>query len=64
MTDPQPLILVEPTEWGVRLVLNRPDKLNAISAELREALVAAMADVFADDRVRVIVFAWACRAFC
>ena len=64
MTDPQPLILVEPTEWGVRLVLNRPDKLNAISAELREALVAAMADAIADDRVRVIVIAGAGRAFC
>jgi 2-(1,2-epoxy-1,2-dihydrophenyl)acetyl-CoA isomerase len=48
------LVLVEPTDWGVRLVLNRPDKLNAISAELRDALVAALADAIADDRVRVI----------
>jgi enoyl-CoA hydratase len=58
------LVLVEPTDWGVRLVLNRPDKLNAISAELRDALVAALADAIADDRVRVIAIAGAGRAFC
>ena len=33
MTDPMPSrsLLVEPTSWGVRLVLNRPAKLNAIN---------------------------------
>ena len=30
MTD-EPLILTTPTRWGVRLTLNRPDKLNALS---------------------------------
>ena len=58
------LVLVEPTSWGVRLVLNRPDKLNAISAELREALVTALDDAIADERVRVIAVAGAGRAFC
>jgi enoyl-CoA hydratase/carnithine racemase len=58
------LVLVEPTSWGVRLVLNRPDKLNAISAELREALVTALDDAIADERVRVIAIAGAGRAFC
>ena len=28
-----PLVLREPTTWGVRLTLNRPAKLNAISTE-------------------------------
>jgi enoyl-CoA hydratase len=48
----------------VRIVLNRPDKLNAISHELREALVAAVADAATDDAIRVIVIAGAGRAFC
>ena len=60
----EPVLHVEPTEWGVRLVLNRPAKLNAISGELREALVDAVAAATADDRVRVIAIAGAGRAFC
>ena len=63
MTD-DPVLLRTPTDWGVRLTLNRPDKLNAISAELREALDAALVDAAADDRVRVIAIAGAGRAFC
>src|SRR4051795_3478744 len=59
-----PLVLREPKSWGVRLVLNRPQKLNAISTELRDALVAGIADAIADDRVRVIVIAGGGRAFC
>ena len=64
MTDVEPVLLVEPTSWGVRLVLNRPAKLNAISAELRDALADAIAEAAADDRVRVVVIAGAGRAFC
>ena len=64
MTDIEPVLLVEPTSWGVRLVLNRPAKLNAISAELRDALADAIAEAAADDRVRVVVIAGAGRAFC
>jgi enoyl-CoA hydratase/carnithine racemase len=60
----EPVVLAESTPWGVRLVLNRPDKLNAISVELREGLDAAIADAVADERVRVIVIAGAGRAFC
>jgi enoyl-CoA hydratase len=59
-----PLVLREPTAWGVRLTLNRPDKLNAISAELRDELSSAIADAAADDRVRVVAIAGAGRAFC
>ena len=60
----EPVVRVEPTPWGVRLVLNRPDKLNAISVELREALDAAIADAADAAAVRVIVIAGAGRAFC
>jgi enoyl-CoA hydratase len=61
---PEPLVLREPTSWGTRLTLNRPDKLNAISAELRDELTAAIAEAEADERVRVIAIAGAGRAFC
>src|SRR3954447_5830441 len=64
MTDPEPVLLTTATRWGVRLTLNRPAKLNAISRELRLALDAAIADAIADDAVRVIVIAGAGRAFC
>lgn len=58
------LVLRESTSWGIRLTLNRPAKLNAISPELREALTQAVADAVADDAVRVIAIAGAGRAFC
>jgi enoyl-CoA hydratase/carnithine racemase len=60
----EPLIVRETTSWGVRLTLNRPDKLNAINAELRDELTAAIADASEDDRVRVVAIAGAGRAFC
>ena len=63
MSD-EPVLLREPTGWGVRLILNRPAKLNAISAELRDALTEAIAEAAADERVRVIAIAGAGRAFC
>jgi enoyl-CoA hydratase len=58
------LVIREPTSWGVRLTLNRPAKLNAISRELREALTEAIEEATNDDRVRVIALAGAGRAFC
>jgi enoyl-CoA hydratase len=60
----EPVLLRETTPWGIRLTLNRPAKLNALSVELRDALTDAVADAAADDRVRVIAIAGAGRAFC
>jgi enoyl-CoA hydratase len=64
VTADDAVLLREPTSWGVRLILNRPAKLNAISAELRDSLTAAIAEASADERVRVVVIAGAGRAFC
>jgi enoyl-CoA hydratase len=61
---PEPVLLRESTTWGVRLTLNRPAKLNALSTELRDALTAAIAEAEADADVRVIAIAGAGRAFC
>ena len=52
------------TPWGVRLVLDRPDKLNALDRSLIAALTAAIDAAQADPRVRVIVIEGAGRAFC
>jgi enoyl-CoA hydratase len=63
-STPEPILLRELAPWGVRLTLNRPDKLNALSAELRDELRAAVEDASADPAVRVVVIAGAGRAFC
>lgn len=60
----EPVLLTTTTAWGVRLTLNRPSKLNALSAELVDALTAAIAAAADDDRVRVIAIVGAGRAFC
>jgi len=60
----EPVLLTERTPWGVRLTLNRPDKLNALSAELVDALSAAIDQAAADPEVRVIALGGAGRAFC
>jgi len=59
-----PVLLRSATPWGVRLTLNRPAKLNALSGELVQALVEAIDAAEADPDVRVIVIEGAGRAFC
>jgi enoyl-CoA hydratase len=61
--EDQSLVLTTATPWGVRLTLNRPAKLNALSGPLVEALVGALDAAIADSRVRVIVIEGAGRAF-
>ncbi|MFG3258854.1 enoyl-CoA hydratase/isomerase family protein [Streptomyces sp. NPDC048172] len=56
-----------PASEGVHVAevtLNRPDKLNAWTAEMRDRLVAALGEAGADDRCRAVVLTGAGRAFC
>ena len=46
------------------LTLNRPEKLNALSMELRRELVAALEELRRDPAVRVLILTGAGRAFC
>jgi enoyl-CoA hydratase/carnithine racemase len=46
------------------LTLNRPDRLNAISAEIRADVHAAVDEAHADDAVRALVITGAGRGFC
>jgi enoyl-CoA hydratase/carnithine racemase len=56
--------LVERADAVCTLVLNRPGKLNAVNIELASALDRAIAEVSADDSVRVVILRGAGRAFC
>jgi enoyl-CoA hydratase len=58
------LIIEEHAGRVCRLTLNRPEKLNAINAEMLDELFAAVGRAIADDDTSVIVIAGAGRAFC
>lgn len=59
-----PVLLEVRHENIATLLLNRPDKLNALNAELSTALNAALERIAQDDSVRVVVLSGAGRAFC
>jgi len=46
------------------LTLNRPDKMNAINAEMRTQLPLALQEVQDDDRIRALIITGAGRGFC
>lgn len=46
------------------ITLNRPDKLNAFNARMRDELIAAFDATDADDAVRAVIVTGAGRAFC
>jgi enoyl-CoA hydratase/carnithine racemase len=46
------------------ITLNRPDKLNAFTRQMRDELIEAFARADADDEVRVVIVTGAGRAFC
>jgi enoyl-CoA hydratase/carnithine racemase len=67
MTEPRedgPVLLIEDLGPVQRLTLNRPASLNALTAELMEALEATFDEAAGDDDVRVVVLRGAGRAFC
>lgn len=52
-------------EDGVATItLNRPDKLNAFTAQMRQELITAFDETDADDAVRAVIVTGAGRAFC
>src|SRR5215470_15106269 len=58
-------VLLEKVEQGIALlVMNRPDKLNALNNELATALNHSLDRIGKDDSVRVVVLRGAGRAFC
>jgi enoyl-CoA hydratase len=60
---PEPVLLRETRDGVTTLILNRPDKMNALSRELRNALTEAFREL-ADDDSDVVILTGAGRAFC
>ena len=58
------VLLVEKTDHVAVLTLNRPHKLNALNADLRDAMQDAVSSVNTDDDVRAVIFTGAGRGFC
>jgi enoyl-CoA hydratase/carnithine racemase len=57
-------LLYEVKDKIATLTLNRPDKLNAFTADMIELWQKALADAQADDSVNVVIVTGAGRAFC
>ena len=60
----EPILLAEDRGPVRRLTMNRPDALNALNAELTEAISVAIRAAGADDAVSVVILRGAGRAFC
>ncbi len=57
-------LLLERDGHVATLTLNRPEKMNALSAEMRESLPRALQEMQANDSVRVLILTGAGRGFC
>lgn len=58
------VLRLERRERIALLTLNRPDRLNALNVELREALVRACQELRDDDDIWAVVLTGAGRGFC
>ncbi len=59
----EPVLLIDKADGLAVLTLNRPQRLNALSLELRRALFEAFAALEADGDTRVVILTGAGRAF-
>lgn len=57
-------IQIEVRDRVLTITLNRPEKLNAFTAQMRDELIAAFDLADADDDVRAVIVTGAGRAFC
>lgn len=57
-------LILERDDHVAVVTLNRPERLNAINASLRDETLAVMAEVAGDDRVWAVVITGAGRGFC
>jgi enoyl-CoA hydratase len=60
----QPVVLVSKDNRLATVTLNRPEKLNALNAELRTTFCATMQKLRADPEVGCVIITGAGRAFC
>src|SRR5215470_15652542 len=65
VTAAQSPVLLESLHNGIAvLVMNRPERMNALNNELGAALNNALQRIAKDDSIRVVVLTGAGRAFC
>jgi 2-(1,2-epoxy-1,2-dihydrophenyl)acetyl-CoA isomerase len=57
-------VLTDTHDGVMRITLNRPERLNAMNAELLEQLGQALADAKKDDAIRAVLLTGAGRGFC
>jgi len=57
-------IILKKEEHIATITLNRPERMNAVNAQMEKELLDALEDVAGDDDVRVVVIAGSGRAFC
>jgi enoyl-CoA hydratase len=60
----EPVLLVERDAGIVTVTLNRPQAMNALSRELRAAIVEVFTSLAFDPKARVVILTGAGRAFC
>lgn len=60
----QSVLLIEKNEGVVTVTLNRPEAMNALSRDLRAALVRAFQELRGDPEAGVVILTGAGRAFC
>ena len=58
------VLLIDRSDAVATLTLNRPESMNSLSVELKEALRDALEDVARDDSVRAVVLTGSGRGFC
>lgn len=61
---PSPILNIEKKNKVALLTLNRPQSMNALSTELRDAISEAFSSLKNDSDVRVVILTGAGRAFC
>jgi len=57
-------LLVERNDSVLRLTLNRPDKLNAMTLDMKRGIIRALKEAATDDTIRAVVLTGAGRGFC
>ncbi|KZL13360.1 enoyl-CoA hydratase-related protein [Pseudovibrio sp. Ad26] len=60
----QETLLKERLDGVLRITLNRPDKLNALSPEMRQDLLTALNQAHTNPEVRTVILTGSGRAFC
>jgi enoyl-CoA hydratase len=58
------VLLISKTASVATLTLNRPEAMNALSSELRRALIETFRAIAADDSIGVVILTGSGRAFC